>query len=933
MTFEATQPRFGGGVAAGHGPDLRHDAARRRAGARRRADRRREARGRPPARAPQGRRHRGRLPGRLARRLRGGPADRAGDQGGNRGRRARALPRRRPAARRGGDRRRRAAAPPPVHRHQRHPPQAQAAAHARGGAARRASRGWPGRARRWAATRRSSSPPRTPRAPRIVPARGLRGRRRGRRLHGQHPGHRGLRDPGRVRAPRRHASWTSSAATPTVSVHCHNDLGLATANTLAAVQAGARQVEVTDQRPRRARRQRVAGGGRDGPPDAPQPVPGAGRPASRPSRSPRPRGWCRYLTGFAVQPNKAIVGAQRVRPRVGHPPGRLPQEPADLRDHDPAVGRAVREHACRSASCPAGAGSRASSTSWATRSRARRSTRSTARRSRSPTPRRRSPTRTSSRSSSSARPTSRGRSSSSAGASARRSGGHSVGSVSLVVAGEAKAANATGNGPVNALFGAVDEAVQPVLGWHPVLTEYEIKAVSGGRGRAGPGARALPPVARRGAGSARRHRPRPVDQHHRGLARGVPRAPPTSSTGPRSTGSRSRSSAGARPRSCRDRWLEPAPRYRIALIPGDGVGPEVVAGAVVGPRGARAGRSGSAFDWVGAARRRDRHRHLRRGDPARGRRGVPRRPTPCCWAPCGGPKWDDPDATVRPEQALFALRSGLGLFANLRPITVAPGAHRRLAAQPGAARGRRLPDRPRAHRRASTSAGRPSSATRPRARAAIDTLWYTEAEIRRIVTLAFELARGRAGTRSPSVDKANVLATSRLWRQGDRGGPRRVPGRGARPPAGRLGGDAAREVAGRLRRPRHREPVRRHPVRRGVGARGLAGHAARRPRSAPRETAHGRHGLYEPIHGSAPDIAGQDVANPLGTILSAAMMLRWSLGQAAAADAIEAAVRRRLADGYRTRDLCGAGRVRIVGTQEMARIVGERIAIRRPVTA
>ncbi|MFI5293238.1 MAG: isocitrate/isopropylmalate family dehydrogenase, partial [Candidatus Limnocylindrales bacterium] len=97
------------------------------------------------------------------------------------------------------------------------------------------------------------------------------------------------------------------------------------------------------------------------------------------------------------------------------------------------------------------------------------------------------------------------------------------------------------------------------------------------------------------------------------------------------------------------------------------------------------------------------------------------------------------------------------------------------------------------------------------------------------------------------------------------------------------------------------------------------------------QTAHGRHGLYEPIHGTAPDIAGRDIANPLGTILSAAMMLRTSLGQAAAADAIEAAVSATLADGYRTRDLGPAES--FVGTKEMARIVGERIAIRRPVTA
>ena len=204
MTFEAITPRYGGGVAAGSDPDLRHDPARRRAGARRRPDRRGEARGRPPARAAQGRRHRGRLPGRVARRLRGGPADRPGDEGRDRGRRARALPRRRPAAGRRGDRRRRAAAPPRVHRHQRHPPQAQAPDRPRGGARARPSAGCAGPARRWAGTPRSSSPPRTPRAPtttfllevyEAVVEAGASTR--------QHPGHRRLRDPVGVRRARR----------------------------------------------------------------------------------------------------------------------------------------------------------------------------------------------------------------------------------------------------------------------------------------------------------------------------------------------------------------------------------------------------------------------------------------------------------------------------------------------------------------------------------------------------------------------------------------------------------------------------------------------------------------------------------------------------------------------------------------------------------
>jgi len=99
-----------------------------------------------------------------------------------------------------------------------------------------------------------------------------------------------------------------------------------------------------------------------------------------------------------------------------------------------------------------------------------------------------------------------------------------------------------------------------------------------------------------------------------------------------------------------------------------------------------------------------------------------------------------------------------------------------------------------------------------------------------------------------------------------------------------------------------------------------------------RETAYGRHGLYEPIHGSAPDIAGKDLANPLGTILSAAMMLRWSLGRPDAAAAIDAAVDSALDEGYRTADLlpsdaAEAAACTRVGTAEMARVIGDRIAI------
>jgi 3-isopropylmalate dehydrogenase len=367
--------------------------------------------------------------------------------------------------------------------------------------------------------------------------------------------------------------------------------------------------------------------------------------------------------------------------------------------------------------------------------------------------------------------------------------------------------------------------------------------------------------------------------------------------------------------------------YRIALIPGDGVGPEVVAGAVSVLEAAGT-RFGFGFEWT----------ELVVGGAGIDAYGVACRPedVEACRAAdavllgaVGGPKWDNPDAAVRPEQALFALRGGLGLFANLRPITVQPQLIAASPLKPELLEGvdclivREL-----------TSGiyfGKPSEQRQTdEGRAAVDTLWYTEAEIRRIVTLAFELARGRR-RKVTSVDKANVMATSRLWRtvteEVHAGFPdvelehRLVDSAAmvlARWPAGfdvlvteNLFGDILSDEAAVI-----------------AGSLGMLPSAS----LGTRETAHGRHGLYEPIHGSAPDIAGQDLANPLGTILSAAMLLRWSLGQAEAAAAIEEAVTGALDDGYRTRDLLSAtdadeAAVNVVGTKEMARVIADRIAI------
>ena len=183
----------------------------------------------------------------------------------------------------------------------------------------------------------------------------------------------------------------------------------------------------------------------------------------------------------------------------------------------------------------------------------------------------------------------------------------------------------------------------------------------------------------------------------------------------------------------------------------------------------------------------------------------------------GGPKWSDPKAAVRPEQALFALRGGLGLYANLRPVTVHPALVGVLAAAARAARRRRPADRPRADRRDLLRRARPRQRPGRRPRRA------RHAAVHARPRSAGRPAGVRAGARrgaatSPRVDKANVLATSRLWRTVADEVAAEHPGRDGRAPARRLVRDAARPPAGRLRRHRHREPVRRHPVGRGGGA-------------------------------------------------------------------------------------------------------------------
>ena len=365
--------------------------------------------------------------------------------------------------------------------------------------------------------------------------------------------------------------------------------------------------------------------------------------------------------------------------------------------------------------------------------------------------------------------------------------------------------------------------------------------------------------------------------------------------------------------------------YRIATIPGDGVGPEVVAAArrVLDAAGSR---FGFGIEWS----------EFLVGGAAIDAYGVAIRPedvTACGEADAillgavGGPKWSDPSSTVHPEQALFALRGGLGLYANLRPVSVHPALAAASPLRPELLDGvdmlivRELTGGVYfGERREATGSGAE--------RSALDTLPYSEPEVRRIVALAFELAAARRG-QVTSVDKANVLATSRLWRT--------VANEvGAEHPAITLTHQLVDSCAMLLvRQPSSFDVIVTENLFGDIlsdEAAVLAGSLGMLPSASlgERRTAYGTFGLYEPIHGSAPDIAGQDKANPIGTILSAAMLLRLSLEREDAAAAVEAAVSAALDEGWRTGDLAdardGTDGLVVVGTTAFATAVVDVLA-------
>jgi 3-isopropylmalate dehydrogenase len=337
----------------------------------------------------------------------------------------------------------------------------------------------------------------------------------------------------------------------------------------------------------------------------------------------------------------------------------------------------------------------------------------------------------------------------------------------------------------------------------------------------------------------------------------------------------------------------------IVLLPGDGIGPEVLAESVrvLEKAAARGGHTlgfqerlmgGCSIDRHGVALTDEVLADCRAADAV-------------LMGAVGGPKWDDPRAKVRPEQGMLALRKGLDVFANLRPVKVRASLQDVSPIKPDRTAGvdfivvRELTG--------GLYFGLPKerSKTDDGHERAVDTLEYSDYEVRRVVEFAFRLAAGRHH-KVTSVDKANVLESSRLWRQV-------TTEVGAQHPGIALDHILVDTASMRIiQSPRDFDVIVTDNMFGDIltdEASVLAGSMGMLPSAS---LGDGGPGLYEPIHGSAPDITGKGIANPIAAILSGAMLFRHSLGWETEADAIERAVDRVLDAGNRTADLRPAGR-------------------------
>ena len=269
----------------------------------------------------------------------------------------------------------------------------------------------------------------------------------------------------------------------------------------------------------------------------------------------------------------------------------------------------------------------------------------------------------------------------------------------------------------------------------------------------------------------------------------------------------------------------------------------------------------------------------------------------------GGPKWSAPDAKVRPETGLLGLRKALGTFANLRPVTIHPALHGASTLRPEVLEGVDL-----MFVRELTGGIYFGEKTRD-ANKATDLCTYTVAEVERVTRVACRLARGRR-SKVTSIDKANVLETSRLWREVCQ---RVVSQEFPDIQLDHILVDAA--AMHLIRRPREFDVLLTENMFGDIltdEASMLAGSLGLLPSASLGE---GSRGLYEPIHGSAPDIAGKGIANPYGTIMSVALLLRHSLKLDEEAARVEKAVAQAISDGACTPDIAVPG-VRAVSTRE-----------------
>jgi 3-isopropylmalate dehydrogenase len=358
--------------------------------------------------------------------------------------------------------------------------------------------------------------------------------------------------------------------------------------------------------------------------------------------------------------------------------------------------------------------------------------------------------------------------------------------------------------------------------------------------------------------------------------------------------------------------------FDVAVLPGDGVGPEVITQAlkVLQAVGEKFGHSfhlhdgligGVAIDTLGTALSGENLKMCKQCSAV-------------LLGAVGGSKWDDPQAKIHPEDGLLALRKGLELFANLRPVKVFPMMVNSTNLKPEVVKGVDL-----VVVRELTGGlyfGQPKKQWQtPEGRQAVDTMAYSEMEIERILRVGFEVARSRR-KKLTSVDKANVLQSSRLWRQ-------IAIEISADYPDVELQHMLVDACAMRfIQRPAELDVLVTENTFGDIltdEASMLAGSMGMLPSASLAGIPKGKtFGMYEPIHGSAPSRAGQNLANPIATILSVAMMLRYSFALEIEAQTVENAVLAALEKDYRTYDIMSEGKIR-VGTKEMGDLIAKEV--------